>query len=229
MSTHLVIGLGEIGSSVQRVLDCDGIGKDDIAPKEQYDFVHICIPYSVEFVDIVRDYAGEFQASYVVNHSTVPVGTTEKIENAVHSPVRGVHPTLDTSITTFTKYVGGKLAGKVAEELEEYGIPTKVIDNPRETEAGKLWSTTIYGWNIIIEKAIHKYCEDYGLDFATVYNHFNSTYNTGYEKMNMPQFKKYNLEHKPGRIGGHCIESNTQMLDDQIAEDLKQYIVAYQN
>lgn len=224
---NLVIGLGEIGSAIQEVLQCPGHDKD-----ERYDgkvtALHICFPYSDSFKEAVVSYQDIYKPKVTIIHSTVPVGTSDSL-GAVHSPVRGVHPYLAPSIRTFVKIFGGDKAGKAARIFKRVGVKTKTVKSARDTEAGKLWSTTGYGLNIILEKAVKEFCDKNSLDFGVVYTLFNETYNKGYQDMNMPHFQKYNLRHYPGRVGGHCIEPNLDLLDSQLAEDIKKYIDTYQN
>src|SRR4051812_21023221 len=108
MMRHLVCGCGEVGAALRSILECDG---EDLALKitprsVRYDVLHICIPYSDHFEAIVRGKQHLFSPAFTVIHSTVPIGTSEKLD-ALHSPVRGKHPQLEESIRTFVKYVGG--------------------------------------------------------------------------------------------------------------------------
>src|SRR3990167_1823225 len=99
--SHLVIGLGEVGKAICAVLQDNpknmvvGLDKGDVDSR-QYDVIHICFPYSRKFKKQVRQYCQHYLKirGLVIIHSTVPVGTTESLDqiDAVHSPVRGVHP-----------------------------------------------------------------------------------------------------------------------------------------
>lgn len=219
--THLVLGLGEIGSAIQKILGSDGYDPKVNPDKDVkfYDVLHICFPYSAEFVKAVKMYERELHADLVIVHSTVPVGTCD--ENGwVHSPVRGVHPDLELGIRTFVKFFGGAQSSRAAGIFSELGIKTYGLAYAKNTEALKLWDTTIYGMNILIEKGIAAYCEKHGLDFETVYTLANATYNEGYAMLGKPQFSKYVLAHKDGPIGGHCVIPNAELLDHPLAEIL---------
>lgn len=133
----LIIGFGEIGSSIAKLYDLTkydvcvkelnrfGLfdGKNIIETVEQSTFkeievMHVCIGYSDKFKNIVVNYINEWSPKLTIINSTVPVGTTTDIyENIyeeedmkreiVHSPVMGVHPNLTQSILTFNKIVAG--------------------------------------------------------------------------------------------------------------------------
>ena len=215
----LIIGSGEVGKALHKVLGGEIIDKEfviaysgDVPPEpKQYDIIHICFPYSDDFIKEVKRYQKRYKPLYTVIHSTVPIGTSKHCK-AHHSPIRGVHPHLEEGLKTFVKYLAPK-----SEELKEYfekaGIKIKLIDKPENTEAGKLWSTTQYGRLIELEKEIYKYCEEKNLDFDIVYTEFNKTYNKGYEKLGMGYVRRPILKHMPGEIGGHCIMNNLTLLN----------------
>jgi UDP-N-acetyl-D-mannosaminuronate dehydrogenase len=220
--SNLVIGLGQIGQGIQKVLECDGVDKDQKAPKDQYYMLHICIPPVENFVEIVNNYKKQYQPDVVVVHSTVPIGTCSELD-AVHSPVRGVHPNLEGGIRTFVKIFGGEKhkATIAMKEFEKKGVSCSYAGKSENTEAGKLWSTTQYGAAIMLEKEIHAFCEKHDLDFDVVYTQFNQTYNDGYRALGLPQFQKYVLKHMPGPIGGHCVASNIDLFDSPVCKQIK--------
>ena len=212
---HLVIGLGQIGNAVRELLDCDGRDMQNI--EGEYDVIHICIPYSETFEAQVKAYQHQYKAKYIVIHSTVPVGTSRRL-GAIHSPVTGKHPNLLQSLKTFVKFFAGEGAGVIAKEFVNCGCSVKVLSKPENTEAGKLWALNIYGLNILLEKEIHQYCQEHNLDFNEVYTDFVEMYNNGYERIGLPQFKQYKLEHVEGKIGGHCVIKNMEYLDSYLAK-----------
>jgi hypothetical protein len=222
---HIVAGLGEIGSAIQNVLHADGIdidkAKNSFKPGP-YEVLHICFPYSRHFAAHVKQYQKHFSPSVTVIHSTVPLGTSQKL-GAVHSPVRGVHPHLEAGVQTFVKFFGGRDAKKAARYFSQKGIPVFCHPSARTTEAMKLWDTTVYGWNILLEKAIHEFCRKNKVDFDVVYTKSNETYNEGYEKLGKPQFKKYVLKHFPGPVGGHCVIPNLELFTSDVGTILKEY------
>lgn len=216
---HLVIGLGEVGKALQKVLDnCPGwdLSMSALGPPTKTDVLHVCFPYSGKFKDEVARYRSITGASYVVVHSTVPLGTCDSI-GAIHSPVRGIHPNLEEGIRTFVKFFGGANAQVVAREFTDRGVKVYCTTRAADTEALKLWDTTQYGWDILIQKAIHEYCQKHGLDFSVVYSMANATYNAGYARLGRPEYTRYVLKHVPGAIGGHCVQQNWELLDHGFA------------
>jgi len=150
---HLVIGSeGPVGSALVEVLSdkyaVDGIDYLSDRLPGKYDVIHICFPYNQKFEEAVEVYLDLYLApgGLVIIHSTVPVGTSAKF-NAVHSPIRGVHPHLAEGIRTFTKFFGGLRAVEAAWIFAQLGIETVTSPQAEDTEAMKLWDTTYYGWN----------------------------------------------------------------------------------
>jgi len=231
---HLVIGLGEVGAALRDVLKphygVKGLDKKDgdtnVGAGEKFDVIHVCFPPSPDFVADVQAYAAEHLAEggLVIVHSSVPVGTTLAIGDdlAVHSPVRGVHPKLAEGIRGFVKYFGGKRCDEAAVPFSRIGIQTCVDRDSRNTEAMKLWDTTQYGVQILLEKAVHAYCAANGLSFDLVYTDANRSYNAGYETLGMPHVRRPVLRHVPGGIGGHCVIANAEQLDSWLAKMLVQ-------
>lgn len=214
---HLIIGNGEVGKAVAKVFECKAIDIDYKGGIDNVKFLHICFPYINNFIGTVKIYKEQFDAEYVIIHSTVPIGITNKIDGAVHSPIRGVHPDLENGVRTFVKYIGHnneKVGLAVAQEFLDFGIIPYPVDGSNNTEAGKLMSTTYYGWNIMFEKFVKEYCDKYNLDFNVTYTHFNKTYNQGYNELNMSHVIRPVLEHHEGKIGGHCVISNCELLDN---------------
>ncbi len=218
-----ILGYGEIGRAISKLYQrpkIKDLKRDD--GLFDLDVLNVCIPYSKDFVKIVKAQIVESNPGLTIIHSTVPVGTTSKIKGIiVHSPVRGVHPNLHKSLKTFYKFVGfyGDYAGLLAKKhFKEIGVKIKIYSNPETTEAMKIWSTTQYGLFIVLQKEIKKYCERYNLPFDVVYNEANRTYNEGYEELKMPNVVRPTLKHMAGKIGGHCVIPNCRLLNNSVSK-----------
>jgi len=218
-----ILGYGEIGRA---------IAKFYIHPKikdlkrndglEGIEILHVCIPYSKSFIEIVKKEISEYNPKLTIIHSTVPLGTTKKIGGSiVHSPCRGVHPNLFQGLKTFVKYIGfdNHSAGRLAQEhFRSLGLETLCCYDSRNTEAMKLWDTTQYGMFIILNKEIYKYCKKNKLNFDFVYTIANFSYNKGYTKLNKKNVVRPYLNYVPGEIGGHCVIPNCHLLDSSISK-----------
>lgn len=216
---QLVVGLGEIGKAIQSILKCDGVDIEGITGR--YDVLHICFPFSDKFKESVELLKIRHSCDFVIIHATVPIGTAFVL-GAVSSPCRGIHPHLEEGIRTFVKFFGGKGAGKAACIFHDVGIKSDVSEDSQSVEAMKLWDTAQYGLNILLEKEIHRFCQENNLNFDTVYTIANSSYNAGYDKLGFPQFKKFVLQHKEGPIGGHCVVPNCDLLNSWVSDLIKE-------
>lgn len=210
---HLVIGHGEIGTAIARIFDCEWI--DSRVYKEHgikhYEHIHICFPYSDKFEKEVEEYQTIFTPKFTVIHSTVPVGTCRKL-NALHSPIRGLHPHLYEGIMTFEKFIGGEQASLVAHEFRRHGLKVILCDKQETTELGKLLDTEYYRACIEFTQRAKELSTKYDVPFAEVYRDFNRTYNEGYVKLGHPEYVRPVLQPIMTEIGGHCITSNKGLI-----------------
>lgn len=218
----LIIGKGEVGTALYKTLKPHY--ETYIQDKEAKDYsgievMHICFPFTSQFIESFRKYAKQYQPKYSVIHSTVPIGTSRKC-GAYHSPVRGRHPNLKKSMTVFVKYLAPNNR-KLRKYFEKAGIKIKTAKNQETTEALKLWDTTQFGSFIVLEKEIHKFCKEHKLDFDMVYTHANKTYNEGYTKMGMKYVIRPTLKHIKGPVGGHCVVQNCHLFNNPISLFIK--------
>lgn len=228
---HVVIGIGEVGTGVLNVLVGAGYKVDTIdlvdsmAEPRVYDVLHICIPYSDSFVDEVVTYKEQHRAKVVIIYSTVPIGTTKKIDGAVHSPVEGRHPRLTYGVKTFKRYIGYNDIndGKVAERIWRDITETQLVENSDATEFLKLASTSKYGINLVWAQYMDDTMRKLGLGYELVKD-WDLSYNELYARMKLPKFKKYVLDSPKGKIGGHCVVPNAALLDEQYPNDMLKMI-----
>lgn len=224
---HLVLGYkGQVGSAIYRALlrnpmyEVSGIDvAESTGVPRPVDVLHCCIPFSADFYPLIVGYRRDYMVpgGLTIIHSTVPLGTSRDLD-AVHSPIRGVHPNLLAGVLNFVKIFGGDRAEEAAEVFQHLGITTSCTPKSETTEALKLWDTTYYGLCIAFEKEVHQYCIDHDLDFNIVYTLGNQTYNQGYAKLGRYDVQRPVLEHHPGRIGGHCVVPNAHLLGGPVAD-----------
>jgi UDP-N-acetyl-D-mannosaminuronate dehydrogenase len=223
----LIVGFGEIGKSMYNVIEKSGKYKmfkkdvEELKLKEKIDVMHVCIPYSENFVDVVAGYITKYKPSLTIINSTVRPGATQKVyEKAgglvVHSPVRGRHPKLEDGIYRFVKFIGPTTpeAGKKAKEhFDGIGVNSEILKSAVNTEVGKLLCTTYYAVNIAFHQEMNRICAAYGADFDESVTRFNATVTM-------------DIEHKiprpvmfPGFIGGHCLLPNIELLKKDVKSD----------
>ena len=203
------------------------------------DYLHVCIPYSDDFVDQICECIEKETPKNVLIHSTVQVGTTRKIVeksgliNICHAPVRGVHPNLYEGLITFPMYIGFdenqhgwteatefeqdgflNFIDKIYFLLSSIGVNIKVVNKFETSELAKIASTSYYGMCIAFHAEINSLCDEMGLSFEEVMTEWNKQYNDGYKRLEMNHVVRPVLNPPKGSIGGHCITPNAKLLKD---------------
>ena len=222
---HLVVGAGEVGTALGEILDAPVRDIELEEEPERVWMLHISFPYSEGFDDWVRAYRDRYDATVVVVHSTVPVGTCRRL-GVCHSPVRGRHPHLAEGMRAHVKFFAGVGAEEASLVFWQRGVATEVVADPESTEAGKLWDLLQYGWSIMLQKRAYAWCRRVGADPDVAYRQMNLAYNAGYQQLGEPQFVRPVLEEQPGRIGGHCVVPNMAFVDDALARLLEDFDAA---
>ena len=213
------MGNGEIGKSFKEVLKStakvsiyDRVSSEDCL--EKTDILIIAFPYYGDsFCSEVKRYQGMTDPKDTVIVSTVPIGTCRRV-NAVHSPVEGKHPHLAESIRKGIRWVGGSNAFNVTQLFEEANLEVRQVKEPEFTEFLKLRSTSLYGVNIEFARYSKDVADKIDMDFELV-KEFDQDYNNLYKELDMPQFQRYILDPPEGKIGGHCVVPNAEILDKQ--------------
>lgn len=221
MFSSLIIGYGQIGKALEQVLfdyNPDVVDKDpgsDVAP--QYDIIHICFPYSKDFINEVKKYQEKFNPTYTIIHSTVPIGAS-RLCNAIHSPVVGIHPHLAESIKTFTKFLGGEQASEVADYFRRAGCKVYLYDKPETTELMKLSQTTFYALTVEYFKDLKRQCDSFGLSYGEVMTIPTVDYNRGYAELGMPEIRIPQLIPIMKPQGGHCTIPNCGLWETEFTK-----------
>lgn len=213
----IIVGHGEVGKALGLVL-CKVYTvqvfdlNDSYTHESDFDIMHICFPYNEGFVAQVLEYQKKFKPKHTVVHSTVPVGTCSQLD-AVHSPIRGLHPNLESGIRTFPKFLGGPAASDVADYFRRAGLKVILFDKSETTEAVKLFDTEYYRHCIEFAHRVKEYCDKKGLNFSEVYTIPNQTYNEGYTALGHPEYVRPVLQPIMKEIGGHCLLPNKKLID----------------
>lgn len=237
-----ILGYGEIGQAISKFYPSTGSGQARIKDLKRddglksVDVLHICIPFSNDFVEIVKREIKEIGPKLTIIHSTVVPLTTKKLADifsgtVVHSPIRGVHPRLYEGIKTFVKYIGAddKKAGKMAKKhLDNLGIKTKVFYPSATTEIGKILDTSYYGLVIAWHGEMKKITDKLGINFDQAVTDFNKTYNNGYKKLGKKNVIRPILYPPKDGILGHCIIPNAKLLKKYFKSRAVDLILDYQ-
>jgi hypothetical protein len=214
----ILIGHGEIGKGIREYygqyheIDYVDLNDETIDLKE-HDIMLVTIPYSENFVQIVSDYQQRFKPKAKIIFSTVAIGTTSKLLNAVHVPIEGKHPNLTESIANWQIFMGGfnQLAYDFFVQANKNPY---ILEKPEHTEAMKLLSTTLYGVNIEFARYANTIFKDIGMNYNN-FNSYNACYNVLYNSMGEQRYSRYILNPPDGKKGGHCITSNAKILQEQ--------------
>jgi UDP-N-acetyl-D-mannosaminuronate dehydrogenase len=177
--------------------------------------LHICIGCTNQgrFVDTTVGYIKQFKPHLTIINSTVPPGTTQKINalsegHLAHSPVRGMHKSRETMkrhLRLLTKYVGAfdvESATLARKHFEDLGLKTKTLKSPVETELAKLFETTYRAWMIACFQEMHRISRYFRVDFDGVVDFLEDTHRVRFDRPIM----------FPGVIGGHCLIPNAKLL-----------------
>jgi UDP-N-acetyl-D-mannosaminuronate dehydrogenase len=211
---NLVIGTGQIGWPLMATLTTAypivfGRDEESVPNLPTIDAVHICFPYSDEFVNCVVRYVKEYQPSLCIIHSTVVPGTTDNINcqigaDVVYSPVRGRHNSMINDLGRYTKFVAGNKSGVEAalSLFKAAGIKACRFPSVRGLELAKLLSTTYSGLLIAWAQEMERYCTAVGMAYLDLLPFFA-------EIDYLPR-----VAFQPGYIGGHCIMPNLELLSE---------------
>jgi len=230
----LIAGCGDVGKVILQIEKEAGNECEILDPlhnggqiTKDHFIMHICFPYSPFFIESVKKYCKAYKPKYVIIHSTIKPGTTNTIQKTVnpllfYSPVRGLHNQLYEAVKNyFIKYIvssfviDAKARKDIICHYEELNIKWQWwAGSVNGLELAKILSTTYYGWNILFAKQVKKLCEKYGLEYDDVYTHANKSYNQGYDSMGQIQFIRPILYPPKGKIGGHCVTQNIELLPE---------------
>lgn len=226
---NIILGNGQVGKALKpHIKEVFGVYDkgdwEELEPASHCEWLHICIPYSDSFIEIVRHAKMVFMPKYVVIHSTVSPGTTSEILHAIYSPING----RETDKFSEDMKLYPKLAAGNPDIISEYRKQMKldVLDageNTDQLEFAKISCTNYVYWNLVFQKSIKKVCDERNYNFDLVYNQWNEMYNLGmskkYQNMNRPIYY-----HDPDPVpGGHCIPMNIYLDENFISGILKEW------
>ena len=205
---HLVVGTGQVGSALLDILkeSSEAIGIDRDSERrfiKNPDVMHVCFPYSENFIKEVRNYKKWIRPEFIIIHSTVLPGTTEAISyiNTYYSPVRGQHDNLRVDLRRYTKYIAPEPPDRLLEELEKFFV-VRIRSRPIDLEIAKLLDTTQYGILITWAQEAERIARKFKVPFGFIREFGRET----------QLFYKLRPDIKPGFCGGNCVRQNVALL-----------------
>lgn len=221
----LIVGMGEVGrahynllSKVYPVAGYDtktGWEGDD---RGFFDIIHIATPWlGDKFVPMVEDYARRHRPKHISVLTTVPPGTCRAIEDATglptcHSTTRGLHPNLERGLQNITKHVGGKRSEALGNYFKAAGISSIFHNRAETTEVAHLLINIDYAVALAFADEKARICREFGVDYVEAVMAYTRTYNHGFVALDHSSKVRPVLTPPNGRIGGHCLVQNAQML-----------------
>jgi len=244
MKKDVVVGLGEIGNPILKILSKKGIvvGFDlnrvlmDKTKFEEYknletSFLHIAIPVTNKFINHVLKLDKKFHPDCIVIHSTIKPGTTEKLQRKLSIPViysatRGVHKRMIYDLKRYTKFFvisanaprNKWASSRYVKLMKNSGIKTKKMSSPETLELAKIICDTSYlGWLI---------------NYAQLSNIIAIEYDVNYDEMwsfsdEIHKFLRNRPKMFPGFIGGHCVIPNLNLIHNQTLDLIKKLNDSY--
>ena len=224
MSHSVVVGMGEVGSSLANILEHAGqkVFRKDIAEAEipsGCGVLHLCLNYAAlgkeKWLELARHYIALYKPALVDVCSTTPPGTTRLLGRiACHSTTRGLHPHLEAGLLNIAKHVGGPRAKDLAAYYAASGIRCMTHGSPDTTEAAHLAHLIDYGIQLITADWGQAFCRQANVDYIEAWTKYRDSHNSGFLALDMPSKVRMNLTPPGGRIGGHCIRQAAQIVLD---------------
>jgi len=231
----VVCGLGEIGAGLSGLLSekyqVYGVDLNTKDMPDTCNYLNICIPYTGHFVEVVNDYIKRFNPLLAIIHSTVAVGTTEKITGeVVHSPVMAKHPKIYQGLKTYKKFIGWNTpkARDLAASYFKDLLNICLVEGTHQTELMKILSLSRYGIYLMVADEMNRICTEFGADYDTVVKLWESAYNEGIANSE-PDRKRPIYDPPNGKIHGHCVLPVMKMFNNQFYSELiNKVIIKYE-
>ncbi|MCH8063312.1 MAG: hypothetical protein IH861_12500 [Chloroflexi bacterium] len=229
---QLIIGLGDVGQPLLNILKRtygEFIRGFDISHPESYedlvpyDVLQICFPWWDSFLDEVARYREITKTSLIVIHSTVPIGTTESIHDAVHSPVLGSHEHMEKDMQLYCKWVGGPRAIEAANIFNLAGMRARSVESSRQTELMKLMCLAKYGINLAFSIFQKEMCQNEGFD-PQDFTMWDFDYNLGVAH----NLRRPVIIPSSDYIEGHCVIPGVKLLHENFPHNLLKGVLDYE-
>ena len=208
----LVVGLGEVGGPLLEILRevHHAVGRDiEDRPFDGVQILHLCFPYTSDFVSSASRYVSLYEPGVVVVNSTVVPGTTREIQEktgipTVYSPVRGKHGRMTDELRRYRKFIAGTSAQAVAlveDHFAAVSMTTQCMSSPEALELAKLLETSYFGVLVAWAQEMDRFAEAVDADYWETTDFFEE----------IDFFPPVGF--RPGYIGGHCVMPNLELLE----------------
>ena len=245
-SKDVVAGLGEIGTPFLQLSSKANIsvGYDineklmDTQKFEKYKnmntrFLHICIPFTNNFVSHVTNLYKQFKPQIIVIHSTISPGTTKIIQSKlpipiIYSATRGVHKRMLSDMKKYVKFYSveptapsANWASKEYEKLlKKCSIKVKKMSTPITLELAKIVvDTSYYGWLITYAQLSNMIAIENKVNYDEMWSFADEIHKY---LGNRPKMF-------PGFIGGHCVIPNLDLIQNPTLDMIKEINDIYAN
>ena len=222
---QVVAGLGEIGFPIFQLISNTTIvvGYDinekliDKKSLNKYEhletsFLHICIPFTSNFIKNVKNLYEKFKPEIVVIHSTVSPYTTQKVQQSfpipvIYSATRGVHKRMLSDLKRYTKFYAAEPTAprarwatiQYSKLMKKCGVKTKRMSNPLTLELAKIIvDTSYYGWLINYAQLSNMIAIENKVDYDEMWSFSDEIH----------KFLGNRPKMFPGFIGGHCLDGD---------------------
>ncbi len=236
---NVVAGLGEIGTPILQLISKHVLTVGyDINPKlvdkkkfkkyEKLDtlFLHICIPFTKNFISNVISLYHEFNPEGIIIHSTISPGTTKNLQSKIPIPIiysatRGIHKRMLYDLKRYKKFYAIEsnaprknwALSTYVKLMKKCGLKTRKMSSPLTLELAKIIvDTSYYGWLI---------------NYAQLSNMIAIKNKVDYDEMwsFADEIHKY-LGNRPkmfpGFIGRHCVIPNLDLIKNDTLDLIKE-------
>ena len=240
----IVVGLGEIGMPILKLISKSNtvVGYDvntKLMDKKNFSkheniqtrFLHICIPYTKNFISTIKSLYKQFSPKGIVIHSTIKPHTTEAIQKQISIPIiysatRGVHKRMLKDLKRYTKFYALEInAPKKVWAIKEFSqlmkksnVSVKRMSKPIALELAKiLCDTSYYGWLITYSQLTNMIAIKNKVNYDEMWEFSDEIHKI---LGNRPKMF-------PGFIGGHCVIPNLKLLDDNMLDIIEEINLDY--
>ena len=226
----IVAGLGEIGSPILKLISRATIAvgydinkkymnKNKFNKYQNIDtyFLHVCIPFTKEFITNVVLLSEKFNPEAIIIHSTVSPYTTKKLQDKLNIPIiysatRGVHKRMLSDLRRYAKFYSIESNAprknwasiNFSKLMKKCGVKTKKMSSPLTLELAKIIvDTSYYGWLINYAQLSNMIAIQNKVDYDEMWSFADEIH----------KFLGNRPKMYPGFIGGHCVIPNLELID----------------